>query len=1482
MAVNIPGGATANIVGVIGLKGLSSFNQGLDQAGSKATKIGSVLKAGLAVGIAAAGAAFGHAVKEAAGFETKMLSIGTLLGKGSEAQKAIVEMESGIKALAKTMPTGAGELADAMYNIVSATVPAADAMKVLEISAKTATAGLSDSKSSFDLISAAIKGYGKDWSEAGKVSDIFFNVVKQGVTTIPELASSLQKVIPVAANLGISLENLGGLTSTLTGVTGNTAEVTTQLTSVMSGLMKPTGELEKAFERLGVKSGKQLIKTSGGLVGALNKLKKYTGDYDIAITKLLGRKESQLAYMALTGAQADDYVKKVQSMYEATGSMQDAFDIQMSGFTNQMKSFKNSINVTSIEIGQKLMPYLKAFAGWLNKNSGTISNVIKEFFDWGMIVGSVLIDAFLLLWESLKPTVDIIANDLIDAVSELVDWIDQNSTSISTTISWLSKFNTLLNTFVIDGVKTLGKVIAVVVENVEKMVGWFKDTASETFKDNVDKLGKSFGTSNNEGLRSAVNAVNDSLSGNEGLEGIAGKVKKAIGDDNSGLVKANKDAADKTKTLKEKAADLMEKLKGIKNDALGAKDSLGSSGSGLAKALSDNSDQAVNMKNAANDLNNTLSLDNGLGKVVTDLQGEARIPGLGEALEGAKSSSDDLKDSVSNLTGSESLGKVDSVSQEAKSGLEKISDGADAGTISVNDMYNILGDMINQMPGLSTQAKTIGTTLLGMVTSGFNPATVATGALTLGMSLFNQKAEKVPLTIDDVRDSLEKQGIAIRDAEQAITDIGDELTDKLAPAFENLLEKILAIQEHGYMFHEQDLENYKSELEDLTKIVAALEWPLSFMQGFDETHDLLSTINNKTEEFLNNFTGPAADFAKAGFGEGIRKFLKDAKLQILSLKEGSERWKDLNDEIIRAEGLLAVLEGKYESLEDYMKDQGYTLEDLTEKWEDYWDMLGGQKSPFNEFISDVDDMKKALGNFEFFGGDLAELEKNFQPMIQGMLDYLNTLDPNSEAYKQAKAAIQELITKMQELKDDAQGAAGENDDEGVKALQNQLKILKQNLENAQTAYTNLETELENKLMIQAEIQAELDKLGDERDQLINQLNEMEAEHLKIQAEIKLEMDELTGKQGDLQDLKDFLMTGWTKGEAGLTDYLQAVADLLGTDIESVMKTGGMDFYALDELLESLTGKTQTFSFEWESMIKKMTGDFSQFGKDMDTATQLLQDILFFNIDLDSTDADEAINALIFKMEDYLATLDPDSDAYKEFKNQLDDLKQKFLDAGGALDFDKALKFKGKEAEDGIGEIDGMLKKLQDKYDQNELKFIANTKDIHNKLKLIEMEINKLQDKKIKIDADIKEAQEKLKALAKLIAKLKGNIGDIGGTLGKVGSGVGKMAAYHTGAVVTAHTGLLTNEEVMIKALKNEVILPRRATDKFGRQAMGNFIQTLNPNDLKSPEEQQTTNVNIVVHEANPDTWVEIVDSKIFPLIQEKQRHYQPTEDKYKK
>ena len=335
----------------------------IDALGKTAKNAGKVIAGAAAAGAAAVGTIGVAAVKAASDYEAQLANVATLL-TGTEAEVAARTAEIGNQIMEVSNRTGVAtaDLTDGMYQVVSAFGDSADAASILETAAKSAAAGNATTTDSINLLSAVTKGYGDTSAEAvQKAADLSFATVRLGQTTFPELAAAMGKVIPLASTLGVEQEQLFGAMATLTGVTGSTAEVVTQLKATMQGFLSPSKNMSAALQSMGYESGQALLE-SEGLQGALEALKKSVGGNELAFAGLFSSVEAQTAVLAMAGTQAENLTSKTAEMYEATGAANTAFERQTDTLAYDIQMIKNLGANFLTELGTNILPYVRELA----------------------------------------------------------------------------------------------------------------------------------------------------------------------------------------------------------------------------------------------------------------------------------------------------------------------------------------------------------------------------------------------------------------------------------------------------------------------------------------------------------------------------------------------------------------------------------------------------------------------------------------------------------------------------------------------------------------------------------------------------------------------------------------------------------------------------------------------------------------------------------------------------------------------------------------------------------------------------------------------------------------------------------------------------------------------------------------------------------------------------------------------------------------
>ena len=364
----------ADVRGLV--KGIGNTEAQLNRLGKNIGRAGSTLTRNVTLPIIGASAA---AIAFAADFNKGMANVATLLPKNTA---RVNELKQDIMDLGPATGKTLGDLTDGLYQVVSAFGDTADTAKILKINARAATAGLATTTDAINLTSAVTKGYG-DTSAAAvlQASDLALLTVRLGQTTFPELAASIGKVVPLASELNVTQQELFATMATLTGVTGSAAEVSTQMRGAMQALLAPTADAADAFEAAGFASGEALIKQRG-FAGAIQFLTDEAKKAGVPLQKFISSIEGQTFALALTGAQADEYQKKLKDMRKAQGTTKQAFVEATTGAGAAAFGFaqlRSNVEVMAVSLGDGLAPALSIVMENLKPVIDRVVDLSKRF-----------------------------------------------------------------------------------------------------------------------------------------------------------------------------------------------------------------------------------------------------------------------------------------------------------------------------------------------------------------------------------------------------------------------------------------------------------------------------------------------------------------------------------------------------------------------------------------------------------------------------------------------------------------------------------------------------------------------------------------------------------------------------------------------------------------------------------------------------------------------------------------------------------------------------------------------------------------------------------------------------------------------------------------------------------------------------------------------------------------------------------------------
>ncbi len=351
-------------------------------------------------------------VRAALKYERALRNVTSLMaGAGlaaAEVEANFLSMDRAIRGIAIRTGQMPLDLAEGMYNVVSATFDGSSALEVLEASALGAFAGMSSTNVVTGLLTKTLQAFRREGESNAEVSkksmevmDMFFMSVNRGMFTFDELASKFGSVTSQGAAFGISLQDMLAFLSTATvrGVAMDEALVGMRQTmlSVVSDSPAVAAAAEELFGTdveemwgaqalaskglLGVLQGlnEKLPMVSNNVMEVAQAMEDNGGDAAAymaeqlglsveAVTALFPNVRALKTVLAVTGAGMTLYAENMDTITESTGATQRAQDEMAKSASGALQFLKAAWETFKIDAGSIVLPLLKETAdsimGW--------------------------------------------------------------------------------------------------------------------------------------------------------------------------------------------------------------------------------------------------------------------------------------------------------------------------------------------------------------------------------------------------------------------------------------------------------------------------------------------------------------------------------------------------------------------------------------------------------------------------------------------------------------------------------------------------------------------------------------------------------------------------------------------------------------------------------------------------------------------------------------------------------------------------------------------------------------------------------------------------------------------------------------------------------------------------------------------------------------------------------------------------------------
>ncbi|WDF02752.1 phage tail tape measure protein [Shouchella hunanensis] len=343
-------------------RGAEAAKQDMEQMSAKAKSVSDDIKTIQKISAAAFGgatAAIGGSIAMAANFEQGMARVKAISGATDEEFAALTQTA---RDLGRTTRFTSMDAADGLAYLSMAGFTATQSMEALPGVLNLAGAAGIDLGSSADIVSNILQGFGMSADDTGRAVDVLVEAMTSANTDLPQLGNAMSYVAPVASALGLSIEETTAAVAKLSdaGIQGGKAGTTLRM--ALLSLANPTGQTEKAMEKLGINvlTAEGAMKPLPELIGEIaDKTEGMTDAQKTQTVAQLVGTQAASGFIALLDVGEDALADYTQGLKESEGAAQAIADTQNNTVLGAFDAFKSALADIGISIGNEYLPMVK-------------------------------------------------------------------------------------------------------------------------------------------------------------------------------------------------------------------------------------------------------------------------------------------------------------------------------------------------------------------------------------------------------------------------------------------------------------------------------------------------------------------------------------------------------------------------------------------------------------------------------------------------------------------------------------------------------------------------------------------------------------------------------------------------------------------------------------------------------------------------------------------------------------------------------------------------------------------------------------------------------------------------------------------------------------------------------------------------------------------------------------------------------------------
>ena len=223
-----------------------------------------------------------------------------------------------------------------------------------------------------DIVTDSLTAFGLKATDAARFSDVLAAAATNSNTNVGLMGETFKYAAPVAGALGYSIEDTAVAVGLMANAGIKGSQAGTALRSAFTRLVKPTKEVNKGLELIGLSAddfrGKSLHETIDIL---RDSFKGLDGSQQAEIASMIFGQRAMSGMLGIINASEEDYNKLTTAIKNSSGSADEMAKIMNDNLQGDLVLLKSAIEGAAIAIGERLRPFIR-----------DVVQKIKEWVDW--------------------------------------------------------------------------------------------------------------------------------------------------------------------------------------------------------------------------------------------------------------------------------------------------------------------------------------------------------------------------------------------------------------------------------------------------------------------------------------------------------------------------------------------------------------------------------------------------------------------------------------------------------------------------------------------------------------------------------------------------------------------------------------------------------------------------------------------------------------------------------------------------------------------------------------------------------------------------------------------------------------------------------------------------------------------------------------------------------------------------------------------